>query len=460
MRFNSLAFRLFATSLVWTLVVLPVAGFIIVSLFRNDLYKSFDNNLITLVDTFTLDGVASATSTPATPTVTYQPLFDVTHSGWYWQIKPVAGTQGPRLVSASLATAHLESPSDTNVQPDKYGRRWKNTKGPAGESIRTVERIEPLGLIPGNPQYSITVAGPLWQVETPVSEFRFRLAVPLALAGLGLVAANLFQVRFGLLPLQKILQGLAAIRSGKATRLEGEPPAEIEPLQTELNALIESNQEIVDRARTQVGNLAHALKTPLAVITNEAREEKSEFGKKVAEQASFMRFSINHYLDRARIAARTSVIGTVTPVPEVIEPLVRALERIHREKEVGIIVDCPADATFRGEKHDLEEMLGNLLDNACKWARKRVTFRATIGPARAGGSGRKLRIVIEDDGPGLTPEERARIGKRGVRLDEAVPGSGLGLSIVRDLAHSYQGQLELDQAGSGGLAVRLELPAA
>ena len=261
--------------------------------------------------------------------------------------------------------------------------------------------------------------------------------------------------------MQRIEKDLAAIRSGAAGRLEGEAPAEIEALQEELNALIDSNQEIIERARTQVGNLAHALKTPLAVITNEAREERSAFGAKVAEQAELMRHQITTYLERARMAARVGVIARSTDIKAVAEPLARALERINRDRGVTVTLTCPDGASFQGERQDLEEMLGNLLDNACKWARKSVALTVSV-PAVEGRPAHQRRVVIrvEDDGPGLTPEQRARIGKRGLRLDESKPGSGLGLSIVADLVVSYRGSMSLGVAEKGGLSVRLELPAA
>jgi signal transduction histidine kinase len=303
------------------------------------------------------------------------------------------------------------------------------------------------------------VAGPQDWLDHLVANFRYRLTTALALAGIGLVAVTLFQVRFGLLPLRQIEGGLAAIRSGAASTLEGELPAEIEPLQSELNALIRSNQDIVDRARTQVGNLAHALKTPLAVITNEARSEKTKLGAKVAEQAQIMSEQVKHYLDRARMAARVNVIRRVTPVAPVIDPLVRTLERIHQDKNVKIAVSCPSDARFQGERQDLEEMLGNLLDNACKWARRSVELTVEPSPTTGRASQRRLTITVADDGPGLTDEQRAKIGKRGLRLDETKPGSGLGLSIVMDLAQSYRGSCALARAPNGGLAVHLVLPA-
>ena len=202
------------------------------------------------------------------------------------------------------------------------------------------------------------------------------------------------------------------------------------------------------------------MKTPLAVITNEAREDKSTLGPKVSEQAQIMRDQISHYLDRARMAAVGGTIGHVTPVEEAAEPLVRALERINWGKGIEVTMSIAAGAKFQGEKQDLEEMLGNLLDNACKWGRKRVYLTATVETADIKSRQRRLKISVEDDGPGLTPDQVSRIGKRGMRLDETKLGSGLGLSIVSDLATSYRGALSLGASSHGGLAARLELPAA
>jgi signal transduction histidine kinase len=281
------------------------------------------------------------------------------------------------------------------------------------------------------------------------------LITALAVLGLGLVVATLFQVRFGLRPLRAIRHDLAAIRSGEAERLEGEPPDEIRPLQQELNALIQSNREIVDRARTHVGNLAHALKTPLSVITNEARETQGPLAAKVIEQAEIMRTQITHHLDRARVAARAGAIGDTTDVDGVLRALKRALDRIYDSRGLDLSVSSSPALKFQGEKQDFEEMVGNLLDNACKWARSRVRLSAEpIDGARS------FAVLVDDDGPGLTAPQRAKAVKRGQRLDETKPGSGLGLSIVADLAHLYKGSLELEPSPEGGLRARLELPVA
>jgi signal transduction histidine kinase len=457
MRLNSLAFRLFATSAAWTLLVLPLAGYLIYSLYRDDVQLSFDAQLTKLLTALSVDSMNTSGDVPVPPQNLYEPLFEVTHSGWYWQIRPIDGKPGRTLVSPSLASEVLPSPYDRKFPTDDVGIRWMNVPGPSGEPIRILEMIDSPGHDPEKTKYSVMVAGPLDWLEATNGKFRNRLTTALSLFGAGLLVVTLFQVRFGLLPLRRIGRGLSKIRSGQATKLEGNLPAEIEPLQGELNALMQSNQDIIDRARTQVGNLAHALKTPLAVITNEAREDTTPFARKVTEQAQIMRDQVAHYLDRARMAARSGVIGRVTPVETTAAPLVRALERIHRDRNIGIAMSVEPGASFQGEKQDLEEMLGNLLDNACKWGRQKVLLSVLVD---RGQELPRLLVTVEDDGPGLTTTQRARIGKRGMRLDESKPGSGLGLSIVSDLATSYRGAMSLDESSLGGLKVRLDLPAA
>jgi signal transduction histidine kinase len=272
--------------------------------------------------------------------------------------------------------------------------------------------------------------------------------------------ATFFQVRFGLSPLRDIGQKLAAIRSGEETKLEGNLPSEIQPLQEELNALIQANWSVVERARTHVGNLAHALKTPLSVIMNEAAGQQSEFAKKISQQAAIMRRQISHYLDRARIAAQIRPVSGVTDVGSELDALSRALTKIYESRGLNLQIECPNGVRFLGEKQDFNEMAGNLMDNACKWARSSIIV--TVAPQEPiSQQGEKtFQLVIEDDGPGL-PEELRRVAvKRGRRLDESVPGSGLGLSIVADLSHLYRGSLSLEEAVTGGLRARLILPAA
>jgi len=461
MKTNSLAFRLFATAAAWVLLVLPIAGAIIYSLYRQEVETSFDRRLSVLLTVVLSDTIDHGDEGPGAPKDVGEPLFEITHSGWYWQIKPLDGKPGETIISRSLAGLTIPIPSEHNIEPNEREMRLANLDGPLEQKLRVAETIYVFGDGKKAQRYSVAVAGPLGEVETSLQNFRARLAMALALAGIGLLAVTLFQIRFGLFPLHKMEKGLAAIRSGEASRLDVELPQEIEPLQLELNALLKSNQDIVERARTHVGNLAHALKTPLAVMTNEAREDASPLARKVAEQAEIMTTQVNLYLDRARMAARIGVIGRVTEVRPVSESIMRALERIYRDKQLSFSMDCPPGARFQGERQDLEEMLGNLLDNASKWARSKVALAAAPLPPVAGnGAVSWLEIRVDDDGPGLTPDQIADPVKRGRRLDETKPGSGLGHSIVADLAHSYSGKFELAPSEFGGLSARLTLPLA
>jgi signal transduction histidine kinase len=454
MRLNSLAFRLVASAAAWTLVVVPVAAILLLSLYRHAVERSFDARLNVYLTSLVASTTAEGGGAPKAPANLGEPVFTIPFSGWYWQIKPLTEAAHPLFVSDSLLDQQLALPSQNGIPPDQNLTRHAYASGPQTQRLRVVEReIRPAG--PQSAPYSYAVAGDAGEIDRDLGEFRTMLVTALAALGLGLVVATLFQVRFGLAPLRAIRHDLASIRSGAAERLEGQLPDEIRPLQHELNALIQSNREIVERARTHVGNLAHALKTPLSVITNEARENDGPFGAKVVEQAEIMRTQISHHLDRARVAARSGAIGDTTEVEGVLKALKRTLDRIHGGRGLELSVSASPGLKFQGEKQDLEEMVGNLLDNACKWAKARVRLSAEHG---AGGP--NFTVLVDDDGPGLTAEERAKAVKRGQRLDETKPGSGLGLSIVADLAHLYKGHFALEASPEGGLRARLDLPGA
>ena len=453
MRLNSLAFRLFASAAAWTLVVIPVAAILLISLYRQTVERSFDARLNVYLTSLVASTTAEGASYPKAPSNLGAPIFTLPFSGWYWQIKPLDGAVRPVFVSDSLLDQQLKLPSQNAIPPDNSLTRRDYAPGPQDQRLRIVEReIRPAGS--NSTPYSYAVAGDAAEIDRDISEFTTMLLAALGVLALGLIVATLFQVRFGLTPLRVIRREVAAIRSGEAEKLTGDPPYEIMPLQDELNALIQSNREIVERARTHVGNLAHALKTPLSVISNEARGKKGPLAAKVLEQAEIMRTQITHHLDRARVAARSNVIGDVTEVEAVLAALKRTLDRIYEARRLELSVSCSEGMKFQGEKQDLEEMVGNLLDNACKWAKSRVRVSA----ARAQGA-KSLTVLVDDDGPGLTKAERAKVVKRGQRLDESKPGSGLGLSIVADLAHLYKGSFALEPSPDGGLRARLDLPA-
>ncbi|MEA2943447.1 MAG: hypothetical protein QOD09_3976, partial [Bradyrhizobium sp.] len=340
------------------------------------------------------------------------------------------------------------------------GIRIGYVEGPEGQTLRMVERPVDLG---ADGKYLVMVAGDASEIFEETRAFDYYLGGTFAALSIVLVLTTIFQVRFGLAPLKRISDAIADIRSGRAERLEGEFPVEIAPLARETNALLDANREIVERARTHVGNLAHAIKTPLSVMVNEASARGGDaFAAKVLEQTEVMRDQVAHHLERARIAARLTIIGTVTETAPVIEALRRTMEKIHRDRGIAIEVEADAAAKFRGERQDLEEMVGNLVDNASKWAASRVFIEVLVeragAAARDAEGGSTLRIIVDDDGRGLSPDERAQVSRRGARLDESKPGSGLGLSIVIDLAALYGGSLTLGTAPIGGLRAELVLP--
>ncbi|MGA9541312.1 MAG: ATP-binding protein [Methyloceanibacter sp.] len=450
---KSLAFRLFVSAAAWVLVVIPIAAVLLSSLYRQSIERNFDARLDVYMTSLVAASTAKGGEAPETPESLGAPIFDIPFSGWYWQIKALKGTERPLFVSDSLLDQQLDLPSQEGVPPDDTLTRRSYGTGPNDENVRMVERE----IRPGanaSDGYSYAVAGDAAEIDADLAQFTTMLVLALVILGVGLTVATFFQVRFGLLPLRAIRHDLAAIRSGDAEKLEGELPDEIKPLQTELNALIQSNRDVVERARTHVGNLAHALKTPLSVISNEARRHDGSLSDKVVEQAELMRTQITHHLDRARVAARSGVIGGVTDVEPTLMALKRALDRIYGEKGIDLSVSVDPGLSFQGEKQDFEEMTGNLIDNACKWANGSVAVTARRL------SDDMISVFVDDDGPGLTKAERERVVKRGQRLDESKPGSGLGLSIVADLAHLYKGLLALENAEGGGLSARLTLPAA
>ncbi len=451
MRLNSLSFRLILGASLWTAAAIIAAGIVLTSLYERTVQRNFDESL---------NGHINAILGELSPQIFADAIdiegpsdtrFANTWSGWYWQIDRDGAAV---LTSRSLQGATLYAP-DPGAAGNAEGLVDFSGTGPNDELIRGLSLVVEL---PGAPLYQIIVTGNATDLRAEVATFRNNVILTVAVFGLALIISTFIQIRWGLRPLDRLRRGLADLRSGKEARLGGDYPAEIQPLVKELNALLESNQQVIERARTQVGNLAHALKTPLSVITNEVRANKSPLADKVCEQAEIMRRQITHYLDRARIAARSDVIGAVTDVEPVIGRLARAMNRIYEEKGVKVTAAMPEGLRFAGEQQDLEEIVGNLSDNACKWASSAVHIEAKAEDV--GSDDGLVRLTIDDDGPGLTPEQRKAATKRGQRLDESQPGSGLGLSIVIDLVGLYGGDFELGTSPAGGLRAEIRLPAA
>ncbi|MES2752404.1 MAG: sensor histidine kinase [Pseudomonadota bacterium] len=463
MRARSLATRLFVSATAWVVLILVITGIVLSSVYKRSTERAFDRRL-----NFYLRTLIAEAATPDDPNDKSdksndrsvqslgEPLFELPLSGWYWRMARTDGDKPEVRASRSLWDATLPTLEERGIELDQSGVRLAYVTGPENQYLRVVERPVDLG---AEGKYLVQVAGDATEIEDETWAFNTYLAGTFAALTIGLLLTTIFQVRFGLAPLKRISNSLAAIRSGNAERLEGEFPQEIAPLARETNALLDANRAIVERSRTHVGNLAHAIKTPLSVIVNEAAANRGDpFAAKVLEQTDIMRDQVAHHLERARIAARVTTIGTVTEVAPVIEALRRTMEKIHRDRDMLIETEAQAGAKFRGERQDLEEMTGNLVDNACKWAQQRVFIEVRVEQSSGVARDPMLRIIVDDDGPGLSPIERTQVARRGQRLDETKPGSGLGLSIVTDLAALYGGSLTLGAAPIGGLRAELVLP--
>jgi len=451
---KSLAARLIVAAASWSAVALAIAAFVLISLERQTIERRFDEQLGIYAKT--IIGEISVSDPEQLANVNIgtigEPRFSLPLHGWYWQIatnpehEPV--NTSASLVGERLALLTREPGTLTNVHSGQI-------MGPNEDKLRVVE----YDIVFEKHAFTVSVAAETSSIDKDVAAFRNNLLITFVVFAFGLLLATFVQVKIGLRPLNVLRDALGAIRIGETERLEGNYPTEIAPVVAELNALVTANREIVDRSRTQVGNLAHALKTPLSVITNEARSAATSEAQKIAEQADVMRDQVNLYLDRARMAAQRRMIGAVAEIEPVLQRLKRVLERLNRDRGLEIDLRIEPGLKFRGEAQDIEEMLGNLLDNGCKWARRRVRITAETVPSVLPDGRAMLSIAIEDDGPGLPADKRQEALQRGKRLDETVPGTGLGLAIVKDIAALYGGELTLRDSELSGLKAELRLPA-
>lgn len=374
-------------------------------------------------------------------------------SGWYWSVDPLTHNVTGKLQSPSLLGRIVPEMPASQAPFDSSFMRSYSLPGLNGEELFIVETE----VVLDNPARvaRFRVMGNLSEVQAEISEFRTRLATYLAVFGIGSILINAAIILFGLRPLDKVRQALADIREGRSSKLEAELPVEIAPLAQEMNALIENNRRIVERSRTQVGNLAHSLKTPLSVLVNEGRAIGGNQGRIVQEQSEAMQVQIQHYLQRARIAAQRDSVVFRTAVTPIIERMQRVSAKLNPAFNVDLRNDFP-DAVFAGEKEDLEEIIGNLLENAGKWGRSRIV----IIVAPVSGSQKQFEILIDDDGSGLAADKIEAALRRGGRIDETKPGTGLGLAIVQDAVREYSGRLDLGKSPLGGLRARVILPLA
>lgn len=444
---RSLALRVIAFSTVWAVLALIVISTVISTLYRQTSERGFASllsaHLFNLIGSVGVDDSGALTGSPDLGDL----RFSIPQSGWYWSVEPASGSLTGQLRSGSM-TAPVSVPSAAEVPFDSDFRRTYRATGPGGETLEVVENEFELNQ--KNQIARFRVMGNRSELEAEIASFNRRLFSYLLVFGLGMIAINAIAILLGLRPLGQVREALSQVREGTAKRLDGRFPSEIEPLANETNALIDNNRRIVERSRTQVGNLAHSLKTPLAVMLNEGRALGGPKGRLIEDQASAMQKQVEHYLQRARVAAQRDSVVYRTPVAPVIQRMARVMEKL----KPGIRLRSqsgPETLLFAGEREDLEEIVGNLLENAMKWALSAVSIAAV------GVDGGQFEIRIEDDGPGI-PEEKTREAlQRGKRLDETKPGTGLGLSIVAELVKEYGGTLKLDKSPLGGLLAIVRL---
>ncbi len=468
---NSLAVRLVAGALLWSLAGFLIAGIVLASLFRGAVERSLDDRLGTVAQNL-LAVMQIEDEGPGRGALSLRrPLadgrFDRVFSGWYWQIDALPPTperrggreeRGPRRAvarSRSLFDEMLDLPPlDGDIARGTF-----LVDGPDGQTLRVLTTR--VGLPGADRPYQLAIAADISSMRKEIADFQTVLIWSLVIMSIVLVLMLLIQIRIGLAPLAQVRSDLAAVRSGRTTRLSGKFPAEIAPLADELNRVLDHNGAVIERARTQVGNLAHALKTPLSVLSNAAvsaldtktGDAERDLGVMVREQTAVMRRQVDRYLALARTAASAQVLGARCLVDPVIDDITRTLARIRRGPDIILTRLGPQGLAVRGERGDVEEVVGNLLDNAYKWAASAVR----ITTAREADM---VRLIIEDDGPGLSDGDRETALTRGGRLDETKPGSGLGLSIVGDIVDAYQGDVQLGRSDLGGLKVTVDLPRA
>lgn len=457
----SLRWRLLLATAVALAVALALALWALSGLFRDHVTQRFEADLLRQLDELTARLVLSADGRPSIdPATLSDPRWRKPYSGLYWQID--APGQPAVLRSRSLWDATLVLPAD--ALDDGQVHRHSGV-GPQGEPLRMIERTVRPGPVGAGAAavWRLVVAADDRPTDAAVRDFTGALAASLGVLLLLLLLAALAQVRIGLAPLRSLSTALARLREGQATRLEGDFPEELGPLIADFNQVLARNAEVVARARTQAGNLAHAVKTPLAVLRQAAARPAAgaeALAQLVEQQVGLAHRQVDWHLARSRAAASVGLPGLATQVGPVAEGLVRVMQRLHAgraESGPGLTIEWhppQAPVRFAGEEQDLQEMLGNLLDNACKWARARVRLSALVD-----GDGRLL-LRVEDDGPGLAESQHEAVWRRGVRADESVPGTGLGLAIVADLVALYGGEVRLSRSEWGGLCAEISLPLA
>ena len=445
----------------WSAVALVVISIVISQLYRQSAERSFTDllraQLYNVINSVTIGEDNKLIGNPQLGDL----RFSQPETGWYWIIEPLGTFAATAISSSSLGTSNITVPSILQAPFNNRYERFYPTRDAFGNHVLVAETEV---VLDGEGRAArFRVSGNLDAVEDDIRSFSRSLYIALGVFGIGSLIVNGLAILYGLQPLDAARRSLERVRRSEAEHLEGEFPREIMPLANDINALIESNRRIVERARMQVGNLAHSLKTPIAVLLNESRMLDKVQSDLVRSQAETMQAQVQSYLNRARIAAQRNSLLARTDIEPVLERLVRVMRRLNPDKEFHLSV-YPPGAALALEQQDVEETIGNLLENSARFCRTGVWVTAALAtapPEKAEGEAAKrpwIEMAVEDDGPGLNPDQITEAVKRGRRLDESKPGAGLGLSIVSEIVSEYQGELEMTRGVRGGLRTQLLLP--
>lgn len=437
---RSLTLRLALAAGLWVASGLGVAAWFVTDVAVRQVEAAFDARLSGLLDAAVAAVAADAAGRVAVVRAPAGADFERPFGGAYWQ---VTAPDGRVATSRSLWDQSLPA-----AQAGHEGVLLRDVAGPRGDPLRVAERdvLVPGAAAPAHVAVALSRAG----TEAEAARLRTVLLGLFAALGLGLVGGVVATVVGGLAPLRRLRRALAEVRAGTRQHLDLRAPSEVAPVVAEIDALVAANRATVERARAHVGNLAHALKTPLAVLRNALEAPRPDLAAARAEAAALERL-VQHHLARARASARSVVAAPAVSPLAVAEEIAAALRRLFAERAVAVEVGGDRAAEVAVDAQDLAEMLGNLMENACKWAGSRVVVRVAA-------QGAEVAVAVSDDGPGLPEDDRAAALTRGVRLDERTPGSGLGLAIVADLAGLHGGALDLARGEAGGLRAVLSLP--
>ncbi len=440
---GSISRRMIGIAALWISILLLGGGLALDRVLSQAITRNFDDGLNYVLTAM----IASAEIGPDGEVLFNRPLADQRflepNSGLYYQIS-AKGHEDWR--SRSLWDRALR------VLPEHDDRSFHayDSKQFPGEDLRIMERTI---VLPGSDtRWMFMVAAARAGLDDQIRTLRSTLTQSFALLALGLIVLTTLQTLYGLRPLRRVRKEIVRMRAGEKSRVTDPMPSEVLPMVEELNALLAHNERQAEEARTHAGNLAHALKTPLTVIMNAATAQSADLGETVIREATTMRRQVDHHLARARAVGRRGAAQSRAEVWTSLQAVERAVQRLYPETRIDM--DGDKEVAVRVERQDLDEMLGNLIENAAKYGGGSVF--ATVSR-----SGPMVEIMVEDDGMGIPQEERTRIFDRGVRLDSGKPGTGLGLAIVRDVAEIYGGSIGMEESEDlGGLLMRLRLPAA